>query len=152
MGEIKSFNILRYRLSINKVTGITSFYKSCLKSWYDINAKYRVNNQAELDKEFIYLNPRILNDRRECYNPPNIHPNYRYMHELPRTINDFQRLGIRTRKEGLYQYLREIKTKVDSLQNEQSELVGFTFYLVDEDKEICAKLISAKELYLIILS
>ena len=52
----------------------------------------------------------------------------------------FQRLGIRTRKEGLYQYLREIKTKVDFLQNEQSELVGFTFYLVDEDKETCAKL------------
>ena len=47
---------------------------------------------------------------------------------------------------------REIKTKVDSLQNEQSELVGFTFYLVDEDKELCAKLISAKELYLIILN
>ena len=65
------------------------------------------------------------------------------MHELPRTINDFKRLGIRTRKEGLYQYLREIKTKVDSIQNEQSELVGFTFYLIDEDKEICAKFVTA---------
>ena len=54
------------------------------------------------------------------------------MHELPRTINDFQRLGIRTRKEGLYQYLREIKTTVDSLQNGQFKLIGFKFYMVDE--------------------
>ena len=54
------------------------------------------------------------------------------------TINDFKRLGIRTRKEGFYQYLGEIKTKVESIQNEQSELVGFKFYMVDEDKDICA--------------
>ena len=53
IGEIKGFNLLRYRPPINKITGITSFYKSCLKSWYDINPKYRVNNQAELDTEFI---------------------------------------------------------------------------------------------------
>ena len=51
---------------------MTSFYKICLKSWYDINPKYRVNNQAELDKELIYRNPRILNDRREFYNYPKI--------------------------------------------------------------------------------
>ena len=43
IGEIKGFNLLRYRPSINKITGNTSFYKSCLKSWYDINPKYRVN-------------------------------------------------------------------------------------------------------------
>ena len=58
------------------------------------------------------------------------------MHELPRTINGFKRLGIRTRNEGLYQYLREIKATVDSLQNEQSELICFKFQMVDEDKEI----------------
>ena len=43
-----------------------------------------------------------------------------------------------------------MKTKVDSIQNEQSELVGFTFYMVDENKEICAKFVTAKEFYLII--
>ena len=108
IGEIKGFNLLRYRPPINKITSITSFYKSCLKSWYKIRLAYRVNNQAELDKELIYLKPKILNDRRECYNPPKIRPNFRYMHELPRTINVFKRLGIRTRKEGFHQYLREI--------------------------------------------
>ena len=40
------------------------------------------------------------------------------MHDFPRTIDYFKRWGIRTGKEGLYQYLREIKTKVDSIQNE----------------------------------
>ena len=30
IGEIKGFNLLRYRPPINKITGITSFYKSCL--------------------------------------------------------------------------------------------------------------------------
>ena len=74
------------------------------------------------------------------------------MHELPSTINDFKRLGIRTRKEGFYQYLREIKTRVDLLQNEESELVGFKFYSVDEDKKTCAKFITAKQLYLIMLN
>ena len=67
------------------------------------------------------------------------------------TINDFKRLGIRTRKEGLYQYLREVKTTVDIIQHNQTKLTGFTFYIVDEDKEICAKFLTAKELYLIIL-
>ena len=38
------------------------------------------------------------------------------------------------------------------LQNEDSELVVFTFYLVDEDKEICTKFITAKQLYLVILT
>ena len=42
--------------------------------------------------------------------------------------------------------------KVDSLQNEQSELISFTFYVVDEGKEICAKFVTAKEIYLIILN
>ena len=56
-------------------------------------------------------------------------------------------------KEGHYhQYLSEIKTKVDFFQNKQSELVEFTFNLVDEDKDICAKFITPKDLYLIILN
>ena len=61
-------------------------------------------------------------------------------------------LCIRTRKEGLCQFVREIKTKIGCLWNEQNEIVGFTLYLVDKDKEICAKLITAKKLYLIILN
>ena len=77
IGEIKCFNLLRYRPPINKITGITSFYKSYLKSSYDINPKYRVSNRAELDKDLIYLNPRISNDRREYYNPPKTRPNFR---------------------------------------------------------------------------
>ena len=35
------------------------------------------------------------------------------------------------------------------LQNVQSKLVGFTFYLVDEGKVICAKFITAKELIIL---
>ena len=86
IGEIKGFNLLRYRPPINKITSITSFYKSCLKSWYDINLKYRVKNQVELDKELIYLNPRILNDPRECYNHPKIHPKF-FIHARTTTYN-----------------------------------------------------------------
>ena len=66
----------RYRPPINKIPSITSFYKSCLKSWYDISPTYRVNNQTDIDKKLIYLNPRILNDRRECYYPMKIRPNF----------------------------------------------------------------------------
>ena len=69
IGEIKGLSILEYRPPINDITSITSISKSCLKSCYDISPKYRVDNQAELDKELIYLNPRILNDRREFYKP-----------------------------------------------------------------------------------
>ena len=37
---------------------------------------------------------------------------------------------------------------MDSISNEQSELMGFTFYMVYEDKEILAKFVTATELYL----
>ena len=52
IGDIKGFNLLRNRPPINKITSITSFYKSCLRSWYEKNPTYRVN-QAELDKELL---------------------------------------------------------------------------------------------------
>ena len=60
IGEIKGFNLYRYRPRIIKITAIPSFYKSCLKSWYDISPKHKFNNQAELDKELIYMNPKIM--------------------------------------------------------------------------------------------
>ena len=31
--------------------GTTSLYRSCLKGWCDINSKYRVKNQVELDRK-----------------------------------------------------------------------------------------------------
>ena len=105
---IKGFDLLKYRVPLEKIKKITPFYAESLIIWYSVDPKYNFKNETDFQKTYIWFNPLITDENDEVFEPLKVRGKTQTCKN--NTIHDLLFKAWRHCKRPVFEYLKEIKS------------------------------------------
>ena len=119
---IKGFDLLKYRVPLEKIKKITPFYAESLIIWYSINLHTTLKN---LRKTYICFNPLITDENEEVFEPLKVRGKTQTCKN--NTIHDLLFKAWRHCKRPVFDYLKKIKIPAQNLNQIYTDDEGYIF-------------------------